>query len=116
MDEFAQTFSVNTLGPECPECGAVYEDDGDYTYHGSDGEGFDITCEECGLEFEAICHIEYSWHADHPFQCGVQGYHVPYISKEHNKHQCLYCQTKLDCDCVLHDRCTHKPTKKYKRK
>lgn len=92
--------------PTCPGCGYVWSTDDGGFY---DENGYDLECPECELKLFCSPSVSWTFSIEHPNQCLVKGYHVPFISEEHNKHECLYCHVPLTCDCTLHDHCTHSP-------
>lgn len=107
---FYPTDSTYDDKPTCPNCG--YEWDADYeTVSYDDGGTVELECPDCGLELTCTTSVTYNFEIAHPSQCIVKGYHVPYVNISDNpitnKHECLYCQQPLTCDCELHDHCTH---------
>jgi hypothetical protein len=99
-------------GPICPNCGHQFDtSDGDYYPSGMEATFEDEECPECGIHIDISVSTSFTWQVEHPQHCSVRGYHSPYVNVTDNpitnKHECLYCQTPLTCDCTLHDHCTH---------
>jgi hypothetical protein len=107
MSYYPTEETFNEPQPICPNCGHEFDtSEGDYYPKGSE-EDFEATCPDCDLELVIWASTEVTWTIAHPDQCLIKGYHVPYFSEEHNKHECLYCRAPLTCSCTLHEQCTH---------
>ena len=108
MSHYPTDETSSDSGPECPNCGHEFStDDGQYYPRGMEETFEDEECPECGIKLDISVSTTVTWNIEHPQKCVIKGYHVPFISPEYNKHECLYCNTPLTCDCTLHDRCTH---------
>ena len=94
--------------PTCPNCGYKFELDEPGFYR---EETYELECPDCDMKLECSGHMSWSFEIKHPFHCEVRGYHSPYVNVSDNpilnKHECLFCQAPLTCDCTLHDHCTH---------
>jgi hypothetical protein len=109
--EYPMSETYSSDQPICPNCGHEFDTDEGafYPSFGLDEDFEDVECPDCEIKLDFSVSLSPTWSIEHPKKCLIRGYHTPYISEEHDKHECLYCHTPLSCDCTLHDHCTHDP-------